>query len=172
MHPLKGTKQSAEHIQRRIDARIASGHAKVPVEKLCLGCNRGFFHSLERVKTCSVKCGAIVRGAARTGKNHPGWKGGSYIDKDGYKMILSTDHPNRHSNNYVAEHHLIMEKMIGRFLRKGEVVHHWDLNRLNNEPENLCLFKSQKAHRELHGFAQKHNLKVIDLKFAQPWLVS
>lgn len=81
------------------------------------------------------------------------WKGGSIIDKDGYRLIKSPNHPRRDRHNYVREHRLVMEKTIGRYLDPREVVHHKDGNKLNNSPENLELFQRNSEHlaKELAG---------------------
>jgi len=49
----------------------------------------------------------------------------------------------------VSEHRLVVEGVLGRKLRKGEVVHHIDGDRQNNEKSNL-LVCSQGYHLELH----------------------
>lgn len=49
------------------------------------------------------------------------------------------------------EHRAVAEKMLGRPLRKGEVVHHIDENKRNNKPENLMVFKNQAAHAAWHA---------------------
>lgn len=48
-------------------------------------------------------------------------------------------------------HRVVAEKMLGRKLLKGEVVHHIDKNKRNNKPENLMIFKSQKDHAAWHA---------------------
>ena len=48
------------------------------------------------------------------------------------------------------EHRVLAEKMLGRKLHKGEVVHHIDGDKRNNVPENLMVLSSQKEHSELH----------------------
>ena len=73
-----------------------------------------------------------------SGKNHPRWKG-FWIQK-GYKMILIAPY------TYVEEHRLVMEKALGRQLKKTEVVHHKDGNRLNNILSNLKLFGNNGEH--------------------------
>lgn len=48
------------------------------------------------------------------------------------------------------EHRVVAEKMLGRPLKPGEVVHHKDGDKHNNAPENLMIFKSQKEHVKYH----------------------
>lgn len=47
-------------------------------------------------------------------------------------------------------HRVVAEKMIGRDLKPGEVVHHLDGNIRNNCPENLMVLKSQSEHAKIH----------------------
>ena len=44
----------------------------------------------------------------------------------------------------------IAEKKIGRKLKEGEVVHHIDKNRRNNQPENLMVLRSEADHNRIH----------------------
>lgn len=57
----------------------------------------------------------------------------------GYKMIYKEGMP-------MKEHRDIMARIVGRSLKKGEVVHHVDGDRANNDIRNLDLLPSQKAH--------------------------
>lgn len=52
-------------------------------------------------------------------------------------------------------HRRIAEAMLGRPLKKGEVVHHIDGNKLNNTPANLEVLPSQSEHCKAHGFGRK-----------------
>jgi len=47
-------------------------------------------------------------------------------------------------------HRVIAEQILGRPLKPGEVVHHIDRNKRNNDPENLMIFASQAEHAAWH----------------------
>ncbi len=63
---------------------------------------------------------------------------------DGYVMV-----PNPHGPGRVLEHRLVAEYMIGRPLLPGEVVHHIDECRTNNDPSNLQVM-TRSDHSSLH----------------------
>ena len=48
------------------------------------------------------------------------------------------------------EHRVMAERILGRPLRPGEVVHHEDGNVKNNDPRNLFVFPSQAEHARYH----------------------
>ena len=75
---------------------------------------------------------------SKLGEGNPRWKGGKYTSADGYVYVLAPGHPYSRAN-YVAEHRLIIEKLLGRYLRKKEAVHHRNKIRNDNRPENLSL---------------------------------
>ena len=53
------------------------------------------------------------------------------------------------------EHRQIVETLLGRPLKDGEVVHHMDGNKRNNDPENLVVLPSQSEHCKTHDFGKK-----------------
>ncbi len=96
------------------------------------------------------------------GKNHPNYKGGKII-REGYVKILQPSHPRANCNGYVKHSHLVMEKVIGRYLKTKEQVHHKGIkypigsieNKQDDRPENLQLFKNESEHRKFHWALKK-----------------
>jgi len=68
----------------------------------------------------------------------------------GYILILLPFHPFSSKRGYVREHRLMMEKYLGRYLKREEVVHHENDIRDDNRIENLRLFSNQGKHNKFH----------------------
>jgi hypothetical protein len=83
------------------------------------------------------------------GEKSTQWKGGRSITKGGYVRIYNPTHP-RASHNYVLEHILIVEKVIDRFLKDKEEVHHVNEIKSDNRNENLVLCPDRAYHFLLH----------------------
>jgi len=73
-----------------------------------------------------------------------------FIIKKGYKRILIPNHPRSDGKGYVREHLVIIEAVLGRPLRNGEVVHHKNGNKLDNNRRNLSVFANHSVHMKAH----------------------
>lgn len=72
------------------------------------------------------------------GEDHPRWNGGRWKHECGYVGVAVPEgHHLRQAHGYAYEHQLVAEKMLGRRLRDGEVVHHRNGDPADNRPTNL-----------------------------------
>ena len=69
--------------------------------------------------------------------------------KDGYITCYVPKHPNCSADKFVMLHTVIMERSIGRYLNKDEVVHHVNGVRDDDRIENLQLMKI-RDHQSMH----------------------
>lgn len=82
---------------------------------------------------------------------------GAYKEKveiNGYLYIYKPTHPNSIKSGYVAEHRLVAEEKIGRFLKNNEVVHHINEKKHDNSPDNLQVITASE-HNKLHAIKRK-----------------
>jgi hypothetical protein len=76
-------------------------------------------------------------------ENNPAWKGGRTRRTENSIRVLIG------KKEYRDEHVLIAEKVLGRKLKAGEVIHHIDFNTRNNRNDNL-LICTKSFHVWLH----------------------
>lgn len=86
---------------------------------------------------------------SRKGKGNPNWKGGIILHSN-YVKILMPGHRRADKKGYVKRAILVWEQASGRELKKGEIVHHDDGNKLNDSPGNLYAM-IKKEHDRLEG---------------------
>ena len=106
---------------------------------------KGFRQSEEAKKKISLN--SASRGNFR--EKNPSWKGGQYILR-GYVMVYIPEHPFSHGNGYIKRSRVTMEKSLGRYLGKEEVVHHINKIKDDDRIENLMLFSNNSEHIKHH----------------------
>lgn len=85
------------------------------------------------------------------------------VDKFGY-LYASAEHDILTDTGEIKrrfEHSVVAEAKVNRPLRDREVVHHIDLNKENNDPENLFVCEDNKQHRRLHGQLERLAGKLV-----------
>jgi len=91
----------------------------------------------------------------RKGENNARWKGG-ISHSNGYILIHQPNYPSINRGRYIAEHRLVIEKAIGRYLTKNELVHHINGIKNDNRIENLRLLT-----RETHPGGHDSCLTIV-----------
>src|SRR3990167_10023633 len=89
------------------------------------------------------------------GNKNPNWKGGR-ITSRGYIYIHKPDHPFCSITGYIAEHRLVMEQKINRYLKNNEDVHHINGVKNDNRKENLIVLLKSK-HTALEMIGNQHS---------------
>lgn len=97
-----------------------------------------------------------VEGIKKRKENLQHLIGDRQVDSMGYVSVY-VGGTHSHSIGYsgrVREHVMVMENHLGRHLEKGEVVHHLDGNKTNNDISNLDLC-TVAEHNQCHGASEQ-----------------
>lgn len=115
--------------------KYAEGHAPKTNEKWAEAISKG-------LKKAYKEGRKIPPMEGKTGNKNPNWKNG-YISKHGYHI--------KHSDgkDYLV-HREIMEKYLGRPLKKEEIIHHLNGIKNDNRIENLCIVS--RNNHDTHSY--------------------
>ena len=106
----------------------------------CVDCGKERWVYFNKGIPVSLRCPSC----ANKGENSNSWKGGRFVDGEGYVLIWIDPSDffysmARKGHNFVLEHRLVMAKHLGRCLQPWEVVHHKNGIKDDNRLENLKL---------------------------------
>jgi len=88
-----------------------------------------------------------------------------------YRLKYVPGHHRADVTGLVAEHILVAEAALGRPLEKGELVHHTDFNKLNNEQTNLLFPISRPQHQKLPEYQARFIISMgLYKKFMDWWM--
>ena len=130
-------------IQIYCSSRCLRNARRARTIRYCQECGSAYNTLDRRRKFCSRQCVMAVA-RRRRAEQVANWKGGRTLTAkvDGYVRVRAPGHPRTTKKNpYVLEHILVMETVLGRYLRPKERVHHKNGRRQDNRPENLELWK-------------------------------
>lgn len=77
------------------------------------------------------------------------YMGGHTVERDGYLLEFCPYHKDANRWGYVSQHRLTVERSLGRYLENNEYIHHKDLDKHNNNIENLQIV-SKSEHMKIH----------------------
>lgn len=137
----KGWKQTEEAKQKISESKKGFKHSEEAKRKMSITHKKNFANGRQ----------VWDKGIKRTdtiGEKNGNWKGGRFKG-NGYVFVKSPNHPNKNIYGYVPEHRLIMEKHLGRYLDKKELVHHINGGKSDNRLQNLVVL-SKGLHQKTH----------------------
>lgn len=104
-------------------------------------------NEVEKIKKDGLKaksCSRICYSSERTRIRRGGYN--DFVIINSYRYRYAPSHPKAIGTKklYVAEHRLIVESKLGRFLTDEEIVHHINENTLDNRVENLQVMSASE----------------------------
>ena len=108
---------------------------------LCLNCGKKISYAKRKHKYCSRSCALFIVNKNKVRKD--------IVSCGPYNSIWVINHPNANKCGYVAEHRIVMETHIGRYLTEDEIVHHINGDGKDNRIENLQIM-TDSEHSILH----------------------
>lgn len=135
-----------ETCERTVVANMLSRH--VCFVRNCLGCgNKLSVDSYRARRYCNRQCwlNRYNREERTHGLNGARKAGQVQVSRRGSGTKTYVKENKRH------QHRVVAERELGRPLASGEVVHHEDRDKKNNDPTNLFVFPSQAEHARHHG---------------------
>lgn len=102
--------------------------------------------NMVRTATHAARIGEAQRRAWQTTRQRKP-VGSTNLSQDGYVRVKVVPG----AGQWRKLHHVVAEEVIGRPLVAGEVVHHINGDRLDNDPDNLHVCADQAEHGRVHA---------------------
>jgi hypothetical protein len=129
----------------------------------CEGCEKQLLLKPHQIKNGKKFCSHACYSNSRKGKQLT-WidytkprslRTGGKTTISGYPFIKCNEHPRATKGGYIAEHILVVEAALGKYLPTGAVVHHVNGVRTDNRPDNLVICQDNNYHFLLHNRQNK-----------------
>jgi len=121
------------------------------VKVACSACGKPYYqdrsgHRRSKAAFCGGTC------QYRSGPDHPAFKGKKRKrGRHGGAVLIYAPNHAEAKHGYVYEHRLVLEQKLGRLLAADELVHHIDMDPINNRPENLVVLPGCGKHAKTHA---------------------
>ena len=109
-------------------------------------------------------------GKMRQFRGNKHWRFKGILKHQGYVLLYRPNHPFCKKSGYVKRSRLVMEKHLGRYLTREEIVHHINHIRNDDRLKNLMLLSNNSIHRQYHPTSEKTKQKQSNShKDKTPW---
>jgi len=133
-------------------------------------------YKIRHKHACPI-CGKLIDSTAsmchlcyvktHSGRNSPNFREEPRKTKGGYIFVPIPEHPFCNSGGMVAQHRLVIEKKIGRYLTPDEIVHHLNGIRDDNRPQNLVITKCHSHSSWTYIKALQKRIRDLEVQLAQ-----
>lgn len=134
---------------------------RTPVRKVCARC--GLEMVLKPSQSARLYCSRACDTAAKTKRPTGRFHNGRPVLRNfqGYLTVYEPSHPSCNGRHRVLEHRLVMERIVGRILRRDEQVDHINGDKEDNRPENLQVLSPAEHTRKTTADQQRARAKLL-----------